>query len=131
MLREAHRPTGFESRVLRKIFGSKAEEAIEEERKLHCEEISDLYLSPNIIRVIKSRRIRWAGHTVCSDEKRNAYRILVLKRERKRPLRTLGIARMSLNGPSNRLGWFRMDFSGLANGQVAGIVNTVMTLRGQ
>lgn len=98
MLREGLRLTVFESRVLRKIFGSKAEEATEDGRKLHCEELSDLYLSPNIP-VFKSRRKRWAGHTACLEEKRNAYRILVRKRERKRPLRGLGVARVSLNGP--------------------------------
>jgi len=69
VLREGHKLTVFESKVLRKIFGFKAEEATEDGRKLHCEELSDLCLSPNIIRVIKSRRMRWAGHTACLEEK--------------------------------------------------------------
>ena len=52
----------FESGVLRKIFGAKRDEVTGEWRKLHKEELNDLYSSPNIIRVIKSRRMRWAGH---------------------------------------------------------------------
>jgi hypothetical protein len=56
-------------------------------RKLHNEELRDLYSSPSIIRIIKSRRMRWAGHVAQMEEKRNAYRLLVGKPEGKRPLR--------------------------------------------
>jgi hypothetical protein len=67
----------FENRVLRRIFGPKRDEATGEWRRLHNEELNDLYASPNIIRVIKSRRMRWAGHVACMAEKRGACRILV------------------------------------------------------
>jgi hypothetical protein len=76
----------FESRVLRRIFGPKRDEVIGEWRKLHNEELHDLYSSPSIIRIIKSRRIRWAGHVARMGEKTNAYRLLVGKPEGKRPL---------------------------------------------
>jgi hypothetical protein len=61
-LREEHRLRVFENRVLRRIFGPKRNEVMEEKRKLHNEELRDLYSSPSIIRIIKSRRMRWAGH---------------------------------------------------------------------
>jgi hypothetical protein len=76
-LREEHRLRVFENRVLRRIFGPKRDEVTEEWRRLHNEEINDLYSSPNIIRVIKSRRMRWAGHVARMLEGRGAYRILV------------------------------------------------------
>jgi len=55
----------FENRVLRRIFGPKRDEVTGEWRKLHNEELNDLYCSPNILRVVKSRRVRWAGHVAC------------------------------------------------------------------
>ena len=61
-LREEHRLRVFENRVLRRIFGPKRDGVTAEWRKLHYEELNDLYSSPNIVRVIKSRRMRWAGH---------------------------------------------------------------------
>jgi hypothetical protein len=76
----------FENRVLRRIFGPKRDEVTGEWRKLHNEELHDLYSSPSIIRIIKSRRMRWAGHVARMGEKRNAYRLLVGKPEGKRPL---------------------------------------------
>ena len=59
----------FENRVLRRIFGPNREVVIVEWRKLHSEELNDLYSSPNIVLVIKSRRMRWAGHVVLWEEK--------------------------------------------------------------
>jgi hypothetical protein len=76
----------FENRVLRRIFGPKGDEMTGEWRKLHNEELRDLYSSPSIIKIIKSRRMRWAGHVAGMGEKRNAYRLLVGKPEGKRPL---------------------------------------------
>jgi hypothetical protein len=73
--------------VLRKIFELKRDEVTGEWRKLHNEDLCDLYSSPSIIRIIKSRRMRWAGHIARMGEKRNAYRLLVGKPEGKRPLR--------------------------------------------
>jgi hypothetical protein len=75
----------FENRVLR-IFGPKRDEETGVRRKLHNEELHNLYCSPSIIRMIKSRRMRLAGHVARMGEKRNAYRILVGKPEGKRPL---------------------------------------------
>jgi hypothetical protein len=69
----------FENRVLRRIFGPKRDEATEEWRKLHDEELNDLYCSPNIVRVIKSRRMRWAGHVARMGERRGVYMVLVRK----------------------------------------------------
>jgi len=65
---------------------SKRDEVTREWRKLHNEELNDLYCSPNIVRVIKSRRMRWAGHVACMGEGRGVYRVLVGKPEGKRPL---------------------------------------------
>jgi hypothetical protein len=76
----------FENRVLRRIFGPKREEVTGEWRRLHNEELNDLYSSPNIIRVIKSRRMRLAGHVTRMGEGRGAYRILVERPEGRRPL---------------------------------------------
>jgi hypothetical protein len=76
----------FENRVLRRLFGPKRDEVTGEWRRLHNEELNDLYSSPNIIRVIKSRRMRWAGHVAGMGEKRGAYRILVGRPEGRRPL---------------------------------------------
>jgi hypothetical protein len=71
----------FENKVLRRIFGLKRDEVTGEWRKLHNEEFRDLYSSPSIIRIIMSRRMRWAGHVARMGEKRNAYRLLVGKPE--------------------------------------------------
>jgi hypothetical protein len=75
----------FENKVLRRIFGPKGDGVTGGWRKLHNEELHNLYSSPSIIRIIKSRR-RWAGHLPRMGEKRSAYRLLVGKPEGKRPL---------------------------------------------
>jgi hypothetical protein len=76
-LREEHTLRMFENRVMRRIFGPKRDEVTGEWRRLHNEELNDLYSSPNIFRVTKSRRMRWAGHVARMGEGRGAYRILV------------------------------------------------------
>jgi hypothetical protein len=76
----------FESSVLRRIFGPKRDEVMGGWRKLHNEELHDLFSSASIVRIIKSRRMRLAGHLSRMGEKRNAYRLLVGKPEGKRPL---------------------------------------------
>ena len=78
----------FDNSVLRRIFGPKRDKIKLEWRKLHIEELSDLYSSPHIVRMIKSRRIMWAGHVARMGERRGVYRVLVGKLERKRPLGT-------------------------------------------
>ncbi|KAJ4448767.1 hypothetical protein ANN_00158 [Periplaneta americana] len=85
-LREEHRLRVFENKVLRKIFGAKKDEVTGEWRKLHNTELHALYSSPDIIRNIKFRRLRWAGHVARMGESRNAYRVLVGRPEGKRPL---------------------------------------------
>jgi hypothetical protein len=76
----------FENRVLRRIFGPKRYDMTREWKKLHNEELHILYSSPNIIRKIKSRRMRRVGHVSCMGEEKKVYRILVEKPEGKRPL---------------------------------------------
>jgi hypothetical protein len=85
-LREEYRSKVFENRVLRRIFGPKRDKVIGGWRKLHNEELYTLYCSPSIIRIIKSMRMRLAGHMVRMREKKNVYRLLVRKLEGKRPL---------------------------------------------
>jgi hypothetical protein len=85
-LREERRLRVFENRVLRRIFEPKRDEVTGEWRKLHNEELNDLYSLPNIVRVIKSRRMRWAGHVARMGEGRGVHRVLVGKPEGKRPL---------------------------------------------
>ena len=71
--REDHRLRLFENKILGKIFGAKRDESTGELRKLHNAELHALYSSPNIIRSLKSRRLRWAGHVVRMDQSRNAF----------------------------------------------------------
>jgi hypothetical protein len=76
----------FENRVLRRIFGRKRDEVTWQCRKLHNEEINDLYASPNFVWVMKSSIIRWTGHVARTGEGKDMYRVLVGKPEGKRPL---------------------------------------------
>jgi hypothetical protein len=85
-LREEHRLRVFENRVLRGIFGPKRDEVTGDWRKLLSGELHNLYPSPDIIRQIKSRRMRWAGHVARMGEGRNVWRVLVRKPEGRRPL---------------------------------------------
>jgi hypothetical protein len=104
----------FQNRVLRIILRQKRDGVIGW-RKLHNEELHNLYSSPSIIRIIKSRRMRWAGHVARMWEKRNVYRLLVGKPEGKRPLRRsrrrwMDNIKMDLVG----IGWGVVDWIGLA-----------------
>jgi len=85
ILREERRLRMLENRLLRRIFGPKRDEVTGEWRKLHNEELNDLYSSLSIIRMIKSRRMRWAGHVARMGEMKGVYRVLVWKPEGKRP----------------------------------------------
>jgi hypothetical protein len=122
----------FENRVLRRISGPKRDKVTGEWRKLHNEELCDLYCSPSIIRIIKSRRMRWAGHVARMGEKNNAYRILVGKPEGKRPLgrprrRWVDNIRMDLG----EVGWGGLDWIGLAKdrNRWRALENSVLNLR--
>jgi hypothetical protein len=85
-LKEEQRLRVFENRVLRKIFGFKRDKLMGDWRKLHKEELHNMYSLPNIIRMIEPRRMRWAGHVEQMGEKRNARRLLVGKPKRKKQL---------------------------------------------
>jgi hypothetical protein len=85
-LREERRLRVFENRLLRSVFGPRRDEVTGEWRKLHNEELNELYSLPNIVRVVKSRRMRWAGHVARIGEERGVYRVLVGKPDGKRPL---------------------------------------------
>ena len=121
----------FENMVLR-IFGNGRDEITWEWRRLHNEELNDLCSSPNIVRVIKSRRMRWAGHVACMGEERGVYRVLVGKPERKEPLgrprrRWVDDIRMDLQ----EVGCGYMDWIGLAldRDRWRTFVSAVMNLR--
>jgi len=113
-LREERKLRVFENMVLRRI-GPRRDEVTGEWRRLHNEELNDLYSSPNIVWVIKSRRMRWTGHVVCMGEERAVYRVLMGKPEGRRPLgrprcRWVDIIRMDLQ----EVGCGYMDWIGLA-----------------
>jgi hypothetical protein len=97
-LREEHRLRVFENWVLRRILGPTRDEVMTEFRKLHTGEFCNLYSSPDIIRQIKSRRMRWVGHVAHMGEGRNVYRVLMGKPEGKRPL-VRPRCRWDQNGP--------------------------------
>jgi hypothetical protein len=119
----------FENRVLRRIFGSKRDEVTGEWRKLHNEELHDLYSSPSIVRIIKARRMRWAGHVALmgAEEK-----LLVGKPEGRQPLgrprcRWVNNIRMDLV----EVGWGDVDWIGLAQDRDRwrALVNSALNLR--
>ena len=122
----------FENMVLRGIFGPRRDEVTGEWRRLHNKELNDLYCSPNIVRVIKSRRMRWAGDVAGMGEERGVYRVLVGKPGGRRPLgkprhRWVDNIRMVLQ----ELGCGYMDWIGLAQGRDRWrtLVSAVMNLR--
>jgi hypothetical protein len=131
-LREEHRLRVFENMVLRRIFGPKRDEVSGEWRRLHNEELNDLYSSPNIFRVIKSRRMKWAGHVACMGEGRSAYRILVGRPEGRR---TLGRPRRrrddNIKMDLQEVGWGGMDWIDMAQDRDRwrALVSVVMNLR--
>jgi hypothetical protein len=120
--------------VLKRIFGRKREEVVGGWRRLHSEESHNLYTSPDIIRVIRSRRMIWSGHVSLMKTMRNAYKILVGKPEGKRPLgrprsRWEGNIRTVLKGT----GWEGVDWIHLAQDRVQWrtLVDPVMNFRAQ
>jgi hypothetical protein len=101
----------FENKVLRRMFGPRRDEVTGEWRKLHNEELRDLYSSPSIIGVVKLRMMRWAVHVARMGQKRNSYRLLVGKPEGKRPRRRwVDNIRMDLG----EVGWGDVDWIGVA-----------------
>jgi hypothetical protein len=130
-LREEHRLRVFENRVLRRIFGPKTDEVMGEWRRLHNEELYDLYLSPTIIQVIKSRRMRWAGHVARMGEGRGAYRILVGIPEGRRPLgRPRCRWEEKIKMDPQEVGWGGMDWIDMAQDRDRwrALVSAVMNL---
>jgi len=116
--------------VLRRIFGPRRDEVTGEWRRLHNEELNDLYSSPNIVRVIKSRRMRWAGHVARMGEERVVYRFLVGKPEGKRPLgrpRRRWVDNIRTDLQEVECGY--MDWIGLAQDRGRTLVSVVMNLR--
>jgi len=131
-LKEKRRLRVFENKVLRRIFGPKRNEVTGEWRKLHIEELSDLYSLPNNVRVVKSRRMRWVGYLARTGERRGVYSVLVGKPEGKRPLgrprsRWEDNIKMYLQG----VGSGSMDWIELAQDRDRwrALVNAVMNLR--
>jgi hypothetical protein len=122
----------FENRVLRRIFGPKWDEVTGDWIKLHNEELRDLYSSPSIIRMIKSRKMRWTGHVARMGETRTAYRLLVGKPEGKRPLgrpRRRWVDNIGID--LGEAGWGDVDWIGLAQdrNRWRANVNSVLNLR--
>jgi hypothetical protein len=131
-LREEHRLRVFENRVFRRIFGPKIDGVTGSWRKLHNEELYGSYSSPNIVRVIKARRMGWAGHVARMGEVRGAYNILVGRPEGRRPLgrprcRWEGNIKMDLR----LIGFGDVDWINLAQDRDRwlALVNMVMNLR--
>jgi len=131
-LREERKLRVFENMVLRRIFGPGRDEVTGELRRLHNEELNDLYSSPNTARVIKSRRMKWVGHVVRMGEESGVYSVLVGKPEGKRPLgrprrRWVDNIRMVLQ----EVGCGYIDWIGLAQDRDRWrtLVSAVMNLR--
>jgi hypothetical protein len=122
----------FEDRVLRRIFGPKRDEVTGGWKKLHNEELHGLYSSPDIVRVIKARSMRWAGHVACMGEMRGAYNILVGKPGERRPLgRPRRRWEDNIKVDIGEVGFGDLDWIHLAHDRDRwrALVNTVMNLR--
>ena len=122
----------FENMVLRSVFGPRRDEVTGEWRRLHNDEQNDLYSSPNIVRVIKWRRMRWAGHVARMGEERWVYRVLVGKPERRGPLASLRrrwVDNIRMDFQEVKCGY--MDWIGLAQDRDRWrtLVSAVMNLR--
>jgi hypothetical protein len=113
-----------------KNYRSMRDEVTGEWRKLHNEELLDLYSSPSIIRIIKARRMRWAGHVGRMGENRNAYRLLVGKPEGRRPLGRPKRRWLDIRMDVVEVGWGDVDWIGLAQGRDRwrALVNSVLNL---
>jgi len=130
-LREERRLRVFENRVLRRVFGPKRDEVTGEWRKLHNDKLRDLYSLPNIVRVIKSRKMRWARHVARMGEGRGVHRALVGKPEGKRPLgrprhRWEDNINMDLREVGGRGDWMELAQD---RDRWRALVNTVMNFR--
>ena len=132
ILREERKLWVFVNMVLRRIFGPRRDEVTGDRRRLHNEELNDLHSSPDIVRVIKSRRMRWAGHVARMGEDRGCIGVLVGKPEGRRPLgryrhRWVDNIRMDLQ----EVGCGYMDWTGLAQDRDRWrtLVSAVMNLR--
>jgi hypothetical protein len=122
----------FENRVLRRIFGPKRDEVTGGWRKLHNKELHGLYSSPSVVRVIKARRMRWAGHVARMEEVRGAYNILVGRPEGRRPLeRPRRRWEDNIKMDLREIGFRDVDWIHLAQDRDRwrALVNTVMNLQ--
>jgi len=131
-LQEERKLWVFENMVLRRIFGPRRDEVMGEWRRLHNEELNDLYSSPNIVQVIKLRRMRWAGHVARMGEEMEVYKVLLGKPEGRRPLgrprrRWADNIRVDLQ----EVGCGSMDWIGLVQNRDRWrtLVSTVMNVR--
>ena len=130
--REERKLRVFENMVLRRIFGTRRDEVMGEWRRLHKEELNDLCSSPNIARVIKSRRMRWAGNVARMGEERGMYRVLVGKPEGRRPMGRPGCRWVdNITMDFQEVGCGYMDWIGLAQDRDRWrtLVSVVMNLR--